>query len=250
MSPRRPFVAGNWKMNTNLAEAKALASAIKPEADAAASVDVAVCVPFPYLSAVRDIATGSRLRVGAQDVHHEAKGAFTGEVSLAMLADFCDLVIIGHSERRHVFGESDETVHAKLAAVLVSSLDPILCVGETLEERRSNRTFEVLARQVRSALEGLTPSSRLTVAYEPVWAIGTGETATPEIAQEACAFVRSELRAVAGDLADEIRIQYGGSVNPGNAADLLSRADIDGALVGGASLVAEQFAAIIAAAAP
>jgi triosephosphate isomerase len=235
-------------MNTNLAEALALAESVARQAEKASNVDVAICVPFPYLPAVKDAAAGTRLLVGAQNVHQEPKGAFTGEVSLAMLADFCDLVIIGHSERRHVFGESDDVIHLKLVATLASGIDPILCVGETLDERRAEKTFDVLSRQVRSALAGLQPTARLTVAYEPVWAIGTGETATPEIAQEACAFVREELRAVAGDVADNIRVQYGGSVNPGNAAELLGQPDIDGALVGGASLVADQFAAIIAAA--
>ncbi len=245
---RRPFVAGNWKMHTNLAEATALAESVAKLAERAANVDVAICVPFPYLAAAKAAAAGTKLLVGAQNVHQEAKGAFTGEVSLGMLADFCDLVIIGHSERRHIFGESDEVIHAKLASTLASAINPILCVGETLEERRAGHTFEVLARQLRSALAGLQPTARLTVAYEPVWAIGTGETATPEIAQEACAYVRQELRAAAGAVADDVRIQYGGSVNPANAAELLGQPDIDGALVGGASLVAEQFAAIITAA--
>jgi triosephosphate isomerase len=188
------------------------------------------------------------LRIGAQDVYWEAAGAFTGEVSTRMLEDYCDTVIVGHSERRQFFGETDGTVNRKLAVVFASSLDPILCVGESLEQRRAGKTFDHLRTQLRGGLEGVEVTARLTVAYEPIWAIGTGETATPEIAQEACMFIRSELRALSGNLADEIRIQYGGSVNPENAAHLLGQPDIDGALVGGASLKAEQFAAIVAAA--
>ncbi len=244
---RRPFVAGNWKMNTSEAEASALAKGVVV-ATAAAACDVAICVPFPHLAAVRAATQGSHVGVGAQDVYWEAKGAFTGEVSTAMLEDYCRYVIIGHSERRQFFGETNEWVRRKLEAVLASKLDPILCVGELLEERREGRTERVLATQLREGLAGIALSGRITVAYEPVWAIGTGETATPEIAQAACAFIRGELRLLAGDVAERIRIQYGGSVNAENAATLLSQPDIDGALVGGASLKADQFAVIVAAA--
>jgi triosephosphate isomerase len=244
---RTPFIAGNWKMNTTEAEAIELARAVAVSA-AGAAVDVAVCVPFPHLAAVREALRGSRIAVGAQDVYWEAKGAFTGEVSVAMLADYCRYVIIGHSERRHFFGESDEWVRRKTEAVLASALDPIVCVGELLEERRGGRTDAVLARQIAEGLAGLPLTARITIAYEPVWAIGTGETATPEVAQAACAFIRGELRKLCGGVADAIRIQYGGSVTPANAAELLGQPDIDGALVGGASLKAEQFAAIVAAA--
>jgi triosephosphate isomerase (TIM) len=245
---RRPFVAGNWKMNTSEAEAVALARAVA-ESTTAAACDVAVCVPFPYLAPVRDALKGSQVLLGAQDVFWEAKGAFTGEVSTQMLEDYCSHVIIGHSERRQYFGESDEWVNKKLIAVLESKLDPIVCVGEVLEQRRSGETEAVLERQIRGALArfgNLNP--RITVAYEPVWAIGTGETATPEIAQDACHFIRGVLRSIGGPIADRIRIQYGGSVNAENAAELLAQPDIDGALVGGASLKADQFAAICAAA--
>lgn len=244
---RTPFVAGNWKMNTSEAEAIALAKGVVATIGSASS-DVAVCVPFPYLSAVRSATQSSRVAVGAQDVYWEAKGAFTGEVSAAMLEDYCRYVIIGHSERRQFFGETDDWVRRKLVAVLASRLDPIVCIGELLEERRGGRTEEVLSTQLRDGLEGVTLSERITVAYEPVWAIGTGETATPEMAQAACAFIRGELKTLGGDVADRIRIQYGGSVNAENAATLLSQPDIDGALVGGASLKADQFAAIVAAA--
>jgi triosephosphate isomerase (TIM) len=245
---RRPFVAANWKMNTTRREAVALANAIVAGA-MGPGVDVAVFPPFPYLEAVSAAVAGSSLTVGAQDVFWEASGAFTGEVSAAMLSDFCRYAIIGHSERRQFFGETDQSVNRKLAAVLASTLDPIVCVGEVLEERRSGQTEAVLSRQVRDGFAGITLDPRITVAYEPVWAIGTGETATPEMAQAACAFIRARLRAIGGAVADEIRIQYGGSVNPGNAAILLSQPDVDGALVGGASLKAEQFLEIVAAAA-
>lgn len=244
---RRPFVAGNWKMNTTESEAVALARAVT-SATAGASCDLAVCVPFPHLAPVRQALHGSSVGLGAQDVYWEAKGAYTGEVSVAMLEDYCRYVIIGHSERRQLFGESDQTVRRKLAAVLASRLDPIVCVGELLEERRGGQTQEVLARQVREGLATIELSARVTVAYEPVWAIGTGETATPATAQEACAFIRDELHKLCGDVAGAIRIQYGGSVNAENAAELLSQPDIDGALVGGASLKADQFAAIARAA--
>lgn len=247
MPERRPFIAGNWKMNTTEAEAASLAREVVAET-AGARCDVAVCPPFPHLAAVRDATAGSHVAVGAQDAYWEDSGAFTGEVSVPMLASYCRYVIIGHSERRQLFGETDETVRRKTEAVLRSSLDPIVCVGELLAERRAGETEAVLRRQVREGLSGLDLSPRVTVAYEPVWAIGTGETATPEIAQAACALIRAEIRALCGDVADSIRIQYGGSVNAENAAALLAQPDIDGALVGGASLKAAQFATIVAAA--
>ena len=244
---RRPFIAGNWKMNTTEAEAADLARGVA-EATAGAPCDIAVCPPFPHLAAVRDAVAGSEVAVGAQDVFWEASGAFTGQVSIAALESYCRYVIVGHSERRALFGETDESVNRKTAAVLASPLDPIVAVGETLAQREAGEMADVLDRQVRRGLANFDLSARVTVAYEPVWAIGTGQTATPEMAQEACALIRSLLRELAGDVAGDIRIQYGGSVNPGNAADLLAQPDIDGALVGGASLKADQFAAIVAAA--
>jgi len=244
---RKQFVAGNWKMNTGRAEAVELATGVVA-ATRDARCDIAVCVPFPHLAEVGKVVDHSHVSLGAQDVYWEAKGAFTGEVSVAMLRDYCSCVIIGHSERRQFFGETDESVRRKLVAALEGGLDPIVCVGEVLDERRSGRTEEVLARQVREGFKEITWSDRITVAYEPVWAIGTGETATPEVAQAACAFIRAELAKLAGgEIAQRIRIQYGGSVNAENAATLLSQQDIDGALVGGASLKADQFAAICAA---
>jgi triosephosphate isomerase len=245
---RRPFIAGNWKMNTDRATALQLATGVAEGVTADGPVEVAVCVPFPHLGAVQQALSGTPVRLGAQHVYWEAAGAYTGEVSTAMLADYCSVVIIGHSERRQLFYETDESVNRRLRTVLESTLDPIVCVGETLAQRRDGETEDVLARQVASALDGLTLSPRITIAYEPVWAIGTGETATPEIAQEACAFIRGELAKFDAEAATAVRIQYGGSVNPGNAASLLSQPDIDGALVGGASLDAGQFLAIVNAA--
>jgi triosephosphate isomerase len=244
---RKTYIAGNWKMNTTEREAVDLALGVA-DATRGARADVAVCVPFPHLAPVRDALSGRHVLIGAQDVYWEAKGAFTGEISTAMLESYAGVVIIGHSERRALFGDTNEWVNKKLVAIIASQLDPIVCVGETIEQRRAGETEKVLADQLRGSLAGVALSGRVTVAYEPVWAIGTGETATPEIAQAACAFVRQELRALGGDAVDEIRIQYGGSVNPGNAAELLALPDIDGALVGGASLNAEQFAAIVRAA--
>lgn len=245
---RRPYIAGNWKMNTTRTEAVELARAVVAIAAAHPAVDVGICVPFPHLGPVQTVVAGSPLRLGAQDVYWEPSGAYTGQVSVAMLADYCDTVIIGHSERRQLLGETDESVNRKLRAVLDSALDPIVCVGESLDERRSGATFEALERQVRLGLAGVAVTARITVAYEPIWAIGTGETATSDIAQEACSFIRDQVHAIAGAAADEVRIQYGGSVNPGNAASLLAQPDIDGTLVGGASLRADQFEAIVAAA--
>lgn len=232
---RKPFVAGNWKMNTSEAEAVGLAKGVVASTRSAAC-DVAIGVPFPHLGAVRDALKGSQVGLAAQDVYWEAKGAFTGEVSVSMLEDYCQYVIIGHSERRQFFGETDDWVNRKVAAVLASRLDPIVCVGELLQERKDGLTEKVLYRQLRAGLSGLTMSPRVTIAYEPVWAIGTGETATPEVAQEACAYIRGVLREISPVHADAIRIQYGGSVTEDNIADYMRQPDIDGALVGGASL--------------
>ena len=202
--------------------------------------------PFPHLGAVRTCSVVRPWRL-VRRTSTGGEGAFTGEVSVAMLEDYCRYAIIGHSERRQFFGETDDSVNRKLAAVLASAIDPIVCVGELLEERKGGLTEKVLYRQLRAGLTGLTLSARVTIAYEPIWAIGTGETATPEVAQETCAYIRGVLREIAPVAADAMRIQYGGSVNAENAATLLSQPDIDGALVGGAALKADQFAAICAA---
>jgi len=244
----RPFIVGNLKMNpNNWASAIQLAKAIA-EATTGAECDITLCPPFPFLEAVKNAVAGSHVQVGAQDVYWEPKGAFTGEVSVSMLEDFCRVVIIGHSERRQYFGETDGDVNKKLKAVLRSGIDPVICIGEKLEERQSGATELVLRRQLLGAFAGIELSPRITMAYEPVWAIGTGLAATPQEAQQACSFIRSILREFRGPVADEIRILYGGSVNPDNASALLSLRDVDGALVGGASLSADQFAAICAVA--
>lgn len=244
---RRSFIAGNWKMHTRRREALQLAHGVVA-GTRGLDVDVAICVPFPHLGPLSEVLAGTHVLLGAQNLHWEPQGAYTGEVSGPMLADYCQVVVIGHSERRQYFGETDEWVQRKVAAALAAGLRPIVCVGETLEQRRCEETLSVLERQVRAAFAGIPVDERVTIAYEPVWAIGTGETATPEQAQEACAFIRHLLRELAPASADRIRIQYGGSVNAKNAADLLAQPDIDGAFVGGASLRAEEFAAIVRAA--
>ncbi len=246
---RRKFVCGNWKMHKTVPEAVALAKELRDGlGEAAGKVEVAVAPAFTALHAVGQALAGSAVELAAQDVHWEAQGAFTGEVSAAMLADVsCKHGIVGHSERRQLFGETDEAVRKKVGALLAVNVRPIICVGETLAEREKNRTLEVVDRQVRAALAGLpaAPLAALTVAYEPVWAIGTGKTATAAQAQEVHAAIRKILREIGGSAADAIRIQYGGSVKPENAAELMSQPDVDGALVGGASLKAKDFLAIV-----
>jgi len=246
---RRKFVCGNWKMHRTAAEARALVAELRGLADGLAEkVDVAVAPPFTALAAAAEALRGSRIALAAQDVHWEAQGAFTGEVSAPMLKEIgCAHVIVGHSERRQLFGETDESVNRKAKAVLAAGLAPIVCVGETLAEREAGRTLEVVSRQVRGGLAGLPADGVgwLTVAYEPVWAIGTGKTATTAQAQEVHAAIRALLRELAGGVADQVRIQYGGSVKPDNAAELLAQPDVDGALVGGASLKAGDFSQIL-----
>ena len=247
---RRKFVCGNWKMHKTAAEAVQLMRELREKVKTQAQV--AVAPPFTAIPAVKQAVQGSAIQVFAQNCHHEKQGAFTGEVSAPMLADAgCDGVILGHSERRQYFGETDEGVNRKVRAALDSKLHPIVCVGETLQEREAGRTWEVVSRQVRGALAGFGAAEigRCTLAYEPVWAIGTGKTATTAQAQEVHAQIRALLRELAGPaVADAVRIQYGGSVKPENAADLLGQPDIDGALVGGASLKADDFARIVAGA--
>ncbi len=246
---RIPFVCGNWKMHKTAAEAARLVQELRAGlGEAAGRVQVAVAPPFTALSAAVEAAAGSAIEVAAQDVHWEAQGAFTGEVSAPMLAEIgCRHGIVGHSERRQLFGETDDGVRRKVGALLAAGLRPIVCVGETLAEREAGRTLEVVERQVRGGLAGLgaEPLAMVTVAYEPVWAIGTGKTATSAQAQEIHAAIRRLLRELAGPVADAIRIQYGGSVKPENARELMSQPDVDGALVGGASLKAGDFLAIV-----
>lgn len=247
---RRPIVAGNWKMNTTISEGLALVDALLPLIGEIGAVDRVVCPPFVSLYPISERLRATGIQVGAQNASNEPKGAFTGEISLAMLSGLVQYVIIGHSERRSIFGETDETVAKKIKAVQAGGLLPILCVGETLAERHWGATESVLRRQVHLALDGLTSIEGLVVAYEPVWAIGTGRAATVADANEGCRFIRAEVEALFGaDVAAATRIQYGGSVTPDNAAELLAQPDIDGALVGGASLVAASFAGIVKAAA-
>jgi triosephosphate isomerase len=246
---RKKFVCGNWKMHKTSAEARALVKELRGLAEGLAEkVEVAVAPPFTALAAAAEALQGSKIQLAAQNVHPEPQGAFTGEVSAPMLAEVgCRHVIVGHSERRQLFDETDEGVRRKAGAVLAAGMRPIVCVGETLAEREAGRTLEVVGRQVRGGLAGLpaTAVSALTLAYEPVWAIGTGKTATAAQAQEVHAAIRALLRELAGGVADQVRIQYGGSVKPDNAAELMSQPDVDGALVGGASLKAADFSQIV-----
>ncbi|TAN36982.1 MAG: triose-phosphate isomerase [Verrucomicrobia bacterium] len=246
---RKPIVAGNWKMNKTRAEAAALVAGIKAEVGSINAVETVVCVPFTDLDLVAQAVKGSILGLGAQNVHWAEKGAFTGEISAAMLKELgVTYVIIGHSERRQYFGETDATVNQRAKAALVAGLKPIVCVGETLMEREAGQTTQVVERQARVGLAGLQGADwdKLVIAYEPVWAIGTGKTATTAQAQEVHAFIRKLLGELAGtETAAKIRIQYGGSMKPENAKELMSQPDIDGGLIGGASLEAGSFAAIV-----
>ncbi|MFO0580938.1 MAG: triose-phosphate isomerase [Anaeromyxobacter sp.] len=246
---RTKFVCGNWKMHKTVAEAVALATAVRDGlGDMAGKVQVAVAPTYTALHAVAQALKGSKVEVAGQNVHWEPQGAFTGEISAPMLSEAgCHHGIVGHSERRQFFGETDETVAKKVGALLKAGVKPIVCVGESLAEREAGKTLAVVDRQVRQGLAGLPREAlaSLTLAYEPVWAIGTGKTATTAQAQEVHAAIRALLRELGGDVADSIRIQYGGSVKPENAAELMSQPDVDGALVGGASLKAADFVAIV-----
>ena len=247
---RRPFIAGNWKMNLDRASAVELASGLAKEAAGAKGVDLAVCPPSVYLDAVAAAVAGSKVALGAQNMYHEPKGAFTGEISAAMLMDLgCKYVILGHSERRHVLGETDAQINQKVLAALAAGLTPIVCVGELLSQREAGKTPEVIRGQFDGSLAGLSAGemTQIVIAYEPVWAIGTGKVATPQQAED----VHLDLRTIMADryneeVAQSVRIQYGGSVKPENAAELLGQPDIDGALVGGASLKVELLMGIVA----
>jgi triosephosphate isomerase len=251
MPTRKPVVGGNWKMNLHTDDAKALAKAVV-DGVSDHSVDVIVCPAFPYLQLVGAIVKGSPVRLGAQDVYHEADGAFTGEVSAAMLRDVgVQVVLTGHSERRHVIGESDVLINAKTRAALDAELEVILCVGERIEQREAGQTDAVNAAQVYYGLAGVRAEqmANVVIAYEPVWAIGTGKTATTGDAQAAHKAIRATLASMFGEqVAAATRVQYGGSVKPGNAAELFGQPDIDGGLIGGASLKAADFLAIVNAA--
>ncbi len=247
---RTPFIAGNWKMHTNAAECEALCRAVAERTGSITGVDVAVCPPFPFLAQAKQALAGSAVRLGAQNVHWEEQGAYTGEVSPVMLQGLVDDVIIGHSERRQYFCETDETVNRRLRAALAHGLRPIVCVGETQQEHEAGLTNEVLARQVRGGLANVDWTGDCVVAYEPVWAIGTGLVASDQEANDTIGYIRGLLSELFGaPVAQATRIQYGGSVKPDNAATLLAQPEIDGALVGGASLDADAFADIVQAAA-
>jgi triosephosphate isomerase len=250
---RTPLIAGNWKMYKTEAQAEEYIQALLPRVSSTSGVDIAICVPYTDLRAMVDSARGSRVEVYAQNMHHEPEGAFTGEVSAPMLSEL-DVagVVLGHSERRELFGETDKALALKVPAALAAGLRPILCVGETEAERDAGDTERKLRHQVGENLAGVQEEqlAQVTIAYEPIWAIGTGRVATPEQAQEAIAFVRALVAGRAPQVAEQLRILYGGSVKPENAAELLELPDVDGALVGGASLDADSFAQIVAAAQP
>ncbi|MCZ7590829.1 MAG: triose-phosphate isomerase [Kiritimatiellae bacterium] len=252
MAQRKPIVAGNWKMNKTVAEAIDLATAIKRDLGDCKDVDIVLCPPFTALKSVSEAITDSHVDLGAQNMHWEKSGAYTGEVSAPMLRElYCHYVILGHSERRAYFFETDEIVNKKTKSALASNLQPIVCVGETLEERESGKTEEVITTQIRGSLADLSPRELVSciLAYEPVWAIGTGKTASPEQAQEVHALIRRLLLELADEaVAQSVRIQYGGSVKPSNARELFGQPDIDGGLIGGAALEARSFIEIVRAA--
>lgn len=246
---RIPIIAGNWKMHKTTEEARSLARAVKAGAEGVGHCQVVMAPPFTSLAAVAAEIRTTRLILAAQNVHWETKGAYTGEISIPMLEDVgCEIVIVGHSERRQYFGETDETVNRRVRAILKSSLQPIVCIGETLSEREAGIHHQVIAQQLAGGLDGLTGPSllRIILAYEPVWAIGTGRTASPETAQEMHGVIRDRLCKMTGDeIAKGVRILYGGSVKPENIDALMQQPDIDGALVGGACLEADSFLRII-----
>ena len=243
---RKPIIAGNWKMNNTAKEVVALVEALKPLVKDA-GCDVVVCVPAIDIPAVSEAVKGSNIALGAQNVHFAEKGAYTGEISASMLAEYgVKYVIIGHSERRQYFGETDETVNKRTLAALDAGLIPIVCIGETLEERETGKTEKVLDRQIETGMKGIDDISKIVIAYEPVWAIGTGKTATAEQANETIGYIRKKVaETFCPKCAEKVRIQYGGSMNAGNCVQLMAMSEIDGGLIGGASLKAPDFSAIV-----
>ena len=240
------IIAGNWKMNTTIQEAKSLAAAMKPRLEAIVGIESVVCPPFVSLAAVAEVTRGSSIGLGAQNMHHEDNGAFTGEVSPLMLADLCQFVILGHSERRQLFSETDELINRKVKAAIGIGLRPILCVGERLADREEGRAEALVEGQLRGCLAGINPPGGLVVAYEPVWAIGTGKAANAQVAQSMMAHVRNVLDSLyGGDAAANIPLLYGGSVNPDNISNFMGQRDVNGALVGGASLDADSFVELV-----
>ena len=242
---RTPIIAGNWKMNTTVSQALELVGKMRGPLESISGVESAVCPPFVSLAPVAQLLTGSSIRVGAQNVFWEDKGAYTGEISPVMLAPLCTYAIVGHSERRQYFGETDETVNRRLKAALRHGLRPILCVGENLAEREAGRTEEIVVGQIRRGLAGILSLEPFVVAYEPVWAIGTGRAATGQMAQAVIGLIRRTLAEQFAAEAEAVRIQYGGSMTAANVAEFLAQPDVDGGLVGGASLKADDFVAIV-----
>ncbi|MFA4835387.1 MAG: triose-phosphate isomerase [Dehalococcoidia bacterium] len=242
---RKPIIAGNWKMNTTVDEAVSLVKAMKERLESIKGVDKVVCPPFVSLTSVREVLKGSSIGLGAQNMYFEEKGAYTGEVSGAMLSGLCQYVILGHSERRGYFGDTDELVNKKIKAALKAGLKPIVCVGETLEENEAGKTEAVVSRQVKAALAGIASIDNLVLAYEPIWAIGTGKAATEQQANATIGLIRKVVAGLYGKAAEELRIQYGGSANAKNTAALMSQPQIDGALVGGASLKPDEFVSMV-----
>jgi len=243
---RVPMIAGNWKMNTTVSEAVKLANELRQGLDEIDNVDKVLCPPFISLAAVGESIKGSSIKLGAQNLYFEEKGAYTGEISPLMLAELCEFVIIGHSERRQYFNETDEIINKKVQAALKVGLKPILCIGERLEQNEAGLTAEVVTKQLRSALVGIDDLSKMTIAYEPIWAIGTGRAATGEQANQTISLIRRTISKLYGErVAQDLRILYGGSVTADNATEFMQQPEIDGALVGGASLKADQFLRIV-----
>ncbi|MDU3064357.1 MAG: triose-phosphate isomerase [Clostridioides difficile] len=240
---RKPIIAGNWKMHKTIKEALEFVNEIKDKVNSD-KVEAVICAPFTLLKDLKEATKGTDIKIGAQNMHFEEKGAFTGEVSPLMLKEIdMDYVVIGHSERRQYFNETDETVNKKVLKALEVGIDPILCVGETLEQREAGKTKDVCKVQVEKALENVLKDdlAKVVVAYEPIWAIGTGKTATAEDANDVISYIREVIKGLYGELANEVRIQYGGSVKPSNVAEIMGQSDIDGALVGGASLASNDY---------
>ncbi len=245
---RKPIIAGNWKMHKTISEAVDFVEKIKTYVSET-DVETVICAPFTQLKDIKEAVKGTNIKVGAQNMHYEEKGAFTGEVSAAMLKELMlDYVIIGHSERRQYFNETDETVNKKVKQALAYGITPIVCVGESLEEREAGKTKEIVKKQIEKGLQGLTKeqASSLVIAYEPIWAIGTGKTASCQDANEVIAYIREVVKEMySEDVSEEVRIQYGGSVKPSNVEEIMNETDIDGALVGGASLEPADFVALV-----
>lgn len=243
---RTPFIAGNWKMNTTVAQASTLVAEMRERLDRVEGVEKVLCPPFISLATIEELLRGTSIKLGAQNMYFEEKGAYTGEVSPLMLSQLCEFVILGHSERRQYFAETDELINKKVGAALKIGLTPILCVGEKLEEKEAGETAEVVTRQVRGALEGIESPQGLVIAYEPIWAIGTGKAATPPESNDTTGLLRRTVAQLYGEeFAQGVRILYGGSVTASNIAGFMEQPEIDGALVGGASLKAEEFLSIV-----